>query len=108
MPREVPKPADGDDFEAQKAKSDPESNREALIQERAEQVPESARLNYLRAAHGELSPRGAIKSFCLECVGYDRESVRYCTGYACPLYLYRPFQRSAAQPQSVDVSVDVA
>lgn len=38
------------------------------------------------------SPRAAIKAFCAECVGYDRDAVAGCTAYACPLWRYRPFQ----------------
>lgn len=37
-------------------------------------------------------PRAAIKSFCLECCGDDRQAVTECTAYACPLWEYRPYQ----------------
>ena len=29
---------------------------------------------------------------CLSCVGFQRDAIRDCTGYACPLWAYRPFQ----------------
>jgi hypothetical protein len=45
-----------------------------------------------KAYSGDASPKKAIKAMCLECVGYDRESIRSCTGYSCPLWLYRPYQ----------------
>jgi hypothetical protein len=38
------------------------------------------------------SPRQAIKAFCAECVGYDRDAVAGCTACACPLWRYRPYQ----------------
>lgn len=38
------------------------------------------------------SPRQAIKAFCHECQGYDRDGVAGCTAYACPLWRYRPSQ----------------
>jgi hypothetical protein len=44
-----------------------------------------------RAYEGNASPRQAIKAFCLQCTGYDREAVRKCTAPACPLFAYRPF-----------------
>lgn len=39
------------------------------------------------------SPRAAIKAFCAECQGYDRDAVAGCTAYACPLWRYRPHQK---------------
>ncbi len=38
------------------------------------------------------SPRSAIKAQCLQCVGYIRDDVTHCTGFACPLWGYRPYQ----------------
>ena len=34
----------------------------------------------------------AIKAFCLRCVGYEREEVRRCTSFGCPLWTHRPYQ----------------
>lgn len=49
--------------------------------------------NALREAFsGAASPRQAIKAQCLACTGYDRETIKSCTGYSCPLWKYRPFQ----------------
>lgn len=31
----------------------------------------------------------AVKAFCIECNGYDREEVKRCTSTVCPLYYYR-------------------
>jgi len=46
-----------------------------------------------RAYAGSASPRQAIKAFCLQCVGYQRQDVAGCTAVACPLHKYRPYQR---------------
>lgn len=43
---------------------------------------------YRRAKTGR-SQRAAIRSFCLECVGYVLEEVKLCTDTGCPLYEYR-------------------
>ena len=63
---------------------------------RAERViadaPESVKKLLSRAFSGSASPRAAIKAQCLVCVGYERDSIRNCTGYSCPLWKYRPFQ----------------
>jgi hypothetical protein len=40
----------------------------------------------------ECSPGKAIKAKCLECTGYDRQTIRACTGYSCPLWAFRPYQ----------------
>lgn len=56
------------------------------------EAPESAKKTLTGAFSGVSSPRQAIKAMCLTCVGYDRDSVRNCTGYGCPLWKYRPFQ----------------
>ena len=65
--------------------------RRVQVERRAEDAPQTCRLGYLRAAAGLASPRGAIKAFCLECVGWDRVAVAKCSAFACPLWAYRPF-----------------
>jgi len=67
-------------------------NRAALVEERASQIPESQLTAYLKAVRGK-SLRAAVNAFCAECVGWERQAVRECTGLACPLWPYRPFQR---------------
>lgn len=62
----------------------------AKIAKRLEDTPETMRRTYLRAVSGKSKP-AAIKAFCAECVGWDREEVRLCTAPACPLFPYRPF-----------------
>lgn len=62
---------------------------EALISE----APESVKITLRGAFSGSASPRAAIKAQCLVCVGYDRAAIKACTGYSCPLWEYRPFQK---------------
>ena len=57
-------------------------------------APESSRGTLRRAFSGSASPRGAIKAMCLACVGYDRNSIKNCTGWSCPLWQYRPYQEA--------------
>ena len=67
--------------------------RRPFVRKRALQTPNSARRNYLLASTGRASPRAAVKAFCLECLQYDRAAIDDCTGYACPLYSYRPLKQ---------------
>jgi len=46
------------------------------------------------------SPRAAIRAFCLHCVGYSLETAVNCTSYGCPLFGYRPGQKSASAGQN--------
>ena len=36
-----------------------------------------------------LTPVGAIRAFCLECVGWQAQEVRECTDELCPLFPFR-------------------
>lgn len=69
--------------------------RSVAVARRLERISLAYRNGYARAADGSASPRQAIKSFCLECVGYARKEVTNCTALACPLWLYRPYQGAA-------------
>ncbi len=40
------------------------------------------------------SPRAAVKAFCGECQGFDRQGITDCTCWACPLWTFRPFQKT--------------
>ena len=35
------------------------------------------------------SPLDAIKDFCMECCGYQRDEVKTCSAPMCPLYEFR-------------------
>jgi hypothetical protein len=54
-------------------------------------APDSCQNTLSRAFSGCASPRGAIKAFCLQCVGFDRSEIKNCTARACALHAYRPF-----------------
>lgn len=74
-------------------------NRERTISLRVAEAPERSRNALTRAFNGSASPRQAIKAQCLSGVGFDRAAVRDCTGYSCPLWMYRPFQSVDAPPE---------
>ena len=70
--------------------------RDAEVLSAIEAAPESAKGALARAFSGDASPRAAIKAQCLSCVGYERAAITNCTGWRCPLWAYRPFQKSEA------------
>ena len=62
-------------------------------EQRLRTAPETFR-GILRAAmSGKCSPRAAIKAQCAECIGFDRDAIRTCTAYACPLWNFRPYRQ---------------
>ena len=61
------------------------------IQKRLNDIPINYKNNYIKAVSGK-SRTAAVKAFCLECMGWQREEVRNCTSVACPLYLYRSYK----------------
>lgn len=60
---------------------------------RIETAPESFRKLLTQAMSGKCSPRQAIKAHCAECVGFDRQAITECGCYACPLWVFRPYQK---------------
>lgn len=67
---------------------------EAKVTKRRADMPCSCRRLYDKVVAGTASPRQAIKSFCLECMGWNRKEVAACNAVACPLFRYRPWQPS--------------
>lgn len=65
--------------------------RQAIVVNVIAKAPESTKRTLEAAFNGRSSPREAIKAMCLTCQGYDRAEIRNCTGYACALWMYRPF-----------------
>jgi len=63
--------------------------REEQIAERLAQIPESQQRIYQKAVQRK-SMAAAVKSFCYECMGYQREEVKVCSDLGCPLWAYRP------------------
>ena len=66
--------------------------RDETVEKRIAEAPESVKNTLREAFSGSASPRRAIKAMCLTCVGYERNAIRDCTGFSCPLWQYRPFQ----------------
>lgn len=89
----VTRPAESSEIAKQKEQAAAETSRGQAIADRASQMPKASVRTYLKATRGKASPRIAIKAFCMECVGWSRAEVTNCTGFACPLWMYRPFQR---------------
>ena len=58
-------------------------------------TPESVKGHFVAAWAEKCSPRRAIKAQCLECQGFDRDATTGCTSFACALWNFRPFQKSA-------------
>lgn len=52
------------------------------------QIPKRYRGLYQRAMNKK-SRKAAIRSFCIECVGYVEKEVKDCTDSGCPLFRYR-------------------
>jgi hypothetical protein len=69
--------------------------KEKIAQHRA-QIPRIHQANYDKAMRGR-SMKAAIKAFCLECVCWQKEEVRLCTSFACPLYNYRPYKNDSKE-----------
>jgi hypothetical protein len=67
-----------------------------LMQERISQrlrdIPKIYRRIYEQAVKGK-SRKAAMRSFCLECCGWQIKEVFLCTDLACSLYPYRPKSR---------------
>jgi hypothetical protein len=61
-------------------------------------IPKRYQNGWLKSFLGISSKRGAIQAKCYECVGYEavQENVGGCTARACPLWPFRPLQKSAA------------
>jgi len=57
-----------------------------------------------RAFEGKGGRVNAIRAMCLACTGFDRETVRNCTGWSCPLWKWRPCQSSAKTPRKTGVT----
>jgi len=74
----------------QEASLDVSATQEAMILARLSEMPKSYRLTYLRATRGKSYAAG-VKSFCLECLGWERAGIPQCTSLGCPLYPYRPY-----------------
>jgi len=68
------------------------------LEKHLEKVPPMYRGLATRALKGRCGKAGAVKAKCQECVGYEDVSRRVgqCTVWRCPLWRFRPFQKSKA------------
>ena len=75
----------------------PEARKKAIerIAKRRSDMPKIYRGIYDKAMFGN-SLRAAINAQCLDCVMDQREEVRLCPSYPCPLWPYRPYQLNDA------------
>lgn len=83
-------------------------NRDQRVAKVLAEAPVSARGILKRAFDGAGGRQNAVRAMCLACTGFDRETVRTCTGYSCPLWKWRPFQSMAETPQKTGVAEDVS
>ena len=67
--------------------------RRKMMQAIAEDAPSKLNL-FRRVFNGKASPRQAIKAQCLHCCWMDEAGIRECTATQCPLWGFRPFQKS--------------
>ena len=75
-------------------------NRKDRIKRELEATTPMYRGVMVKAYEGKASPRAAIKAKCLECCSYERETIKSCTCFSCPLWLYRPYQSETESPLS--------
>lgn len=64
--------------------------QQAMLQEVAED--HRSRLNHFKRAYEGNSLRAAVTAKCNECTSCDTAAIRECSGTACPLNPYRPYQ----------------
>lgn len=83
-----------------KTASSTSPDRRQAIAKRLEQMPESYRNVYRKAVSGKSKAAG-LKSFCLECVGWQRNEITACSDEGCPLWPYRPYRSGSRAPQDV-------
>lgn len=61
-------------------------------------IPTSIRGIFERAFLGN-SKAAAIKAKCLDCCCFNKDEVRNCSVKKCPLWVYRPYQKDAAEDE---------
>jgi hypothetical protein len=71
--------------------------RDETVSKRIAEAGELYRPLMRRAYNKTCSPLQAIKARCLDCVGFDREAIRTCSGYSCPLWRFRPYSEGGTE-----------
>ena len=69
-----------------------QNRRDEVVRRMVQNAPVASKTILGGAYAGKVSPRAAIKAQCLCCVNFARKEIRDCTGYSCPLFVYRPYQ----------------
>ena len=54
---------------------------------------ESVRSVFRKCFLNSANPRQAIKAFCLDCMGEDKQAIGECGDRCCPLWHFRPYQQ---------------
>jgi hypothetical protein len=73
------------------------TTRDEVVAKRIAEAGELYKPLMRKAYAGECSPRSAIKAFCLHCTGEDRQAIRTCSGYSCPLWRFRPYSEGGTE-----------
>jgi len=77
---------------------------EEKIAARRKDIPEIYKAHYDKA----MAKKGrshAVKSFCLECMGWQRTEIKSCTSPQCPLFRYRPYQTRSTPKQGTSEEI---
>lgn len=77
-------------------------------------VPKTMQKLYDSTQDGSASAKKAIKMYCFECVGYDRDEVKMCTDPECPLWKHRPgykrpqtkIKKKRLEPRAPQIPID--
>ena len=68
-----------------------DGDRLQKIAEYKRQIPKAYRAVYEKAVSGK-SLRAAVNAQCLECTGWQRKEITFCSATICPLWMVRPYQ----------------
>jgi len=55
-------------------------------------VPDSQQWLFYQVYTGENSRSKAIKAKCLDCSTFNKEEIKHCEVFTCPLFNFRPYQ----------------
>jgi hypothetical protein len=102
----TPKPERGPRIKPPRAVTPAE--RSAITVYIRDSVPDKHKIATERALLKQVPRSVAIKTKCLACCNFDREEVKLCAVYTCPLNPYRPYQSAAATEESDDGDADTA
>ena len=73
--------------------NDPKRTR--MLRQVSEDAPSKLGV-FRRVYESTATPRQAIRAKCLECAWMNVAAIRDCTGTACPLWRFRPYQKAGS------------